>query len=573
MKTRYSIPILILLFSIFGKGMCLQHIDSLEISLQIEDDPTRKVEIMLSLAEELKSNDPESALHYAQRALDISVTSGYSSGEMKSLNALGEIFSEKTEFKIAMDYAVKAQMMATQLGDRMQLGHALYNMGNIYTKLGNYEKSSELYYECLRLSEEIDDRVTEVKALNSIGIVHHNQNNYEKALEYYLKALTIAREIEYLRGITRVLNNVAAIYGTRGDYPKVVQYLREAIALNLERKDQDMLGVNYLNFGYYFQELKQYDSALYYLNKALNIYEELNNASSIISAKIFLAEYYLEVGELQKSKRYAMESLQEGQASGLKRFVFETAALLSKIYLLQNDSVRAYPFQILELQMKDSLNIEESQTEMSKLELQYELDKAEQKKRIVQQRKDLINIIVLMSLIFIIIVVILLLGRMRIKARSVMLEKDKLEMNLELRNKELTANVMSIMKKNETLSQIANKLKGIQKEAVKDETKMAIKKIARELNRAVDEEPWEEFELRFKQVHSEFYNKLIHRFPNLSPQEQRLCAFLRLNMTSKEISEMTGQRISTIEMARTRLRKKLGITNTQTNLIAFLTKI
>ena len=92
-------------------------------------------------------------------------------------------------------------------------------------------------------------------------------------------------------------------------------------------------------------------------------------------------------------------------------------------------------------------------------------EKTEQKKRIAQQKKDLVNIIVLLSLIFIIIVIILILGRMRIKARSVMLEKDKLEMNLELRNKELTANVMSIMKKNETLSQIANRLKGIQKEA------------------------------------------------------------------------------------------------------------
>jgi len=44
-------------------------------------------------------------------------------------------------------------------------------------------------------------------------------------------------------------------------------------------------------------------------------------------------------------------------------------------------------------------------------------------------------------------------------------------------------------------------------------------------------------------------------------------------MTTKEISEITGQRTATIEMARTRLRKKLEITNTQTNLITFLTQI
>ena len=62
-------------------------------------------------------------------------------------------------------------------------------------------------------------------------------------------------------------------------------------------------------------------------------------------------------------------------------------------------------------------------------------------------------------------------------------------------------------------------------------------------------------------------------FPDLSPSEQRLCAFLRLNMSTKEISELTGQRISSLETARYRLRKKLGITNSHINLITFLNNI
>jgi len=144
---------------------------------------------------------------------------------------------------------------------------------------------------------------------------------------------------------------------------------------------------------------------------------------------------------------------------------------------------------------------------------------------------------------------------------------------LEIKNKELASNVMTLIRKNEILSGIGDKLMNIQNDAVKEETKFAIKKIARELQKSTDNEIWDEFEIRFKQVHGEFYNKLLKQFPNLSPNEHRLCAFLRLNMTTKEISELTGQRIDTLEIARWRLRKKLKISNTKTNLVTFLSEI
>lgn len=132
---------------------------------------------------------------------------------------------------------------------------------------------------------------------------------------------------------------------------------------------------------------------------------------------------------------------------------------------------------------------------------------------------------------------------------------------------------MSLMKKNEILSAISEKLIIIKNSAVKDETKDAINKISKEIQKTAEKEIWEEFELRFKQLHSDFYDQLLHQFPGLMPNEQRLCAFLRLNMSTKDISELTGQRISSLETARYRLRKKLGITNSQTNLITFLSQI
>jgi DNA-binding CsgD family transcriptional regulator len=74
---------------------------------------------------------------------------------------------------------------------------------------------------------------------------------------------------------------------------------------------------------------------------------------------------------------------------------------------------------------------------------------------------------------------------------------------------------------------------------------------------------WEEFELRFKEVHPSFYERLARHNPNLTSNENRLCAFLKLNMTSKEISAFTFQTEHSIIQARSRLKKKFDIMDTQ----------
>jgi len=79
--------------------------------------------------------------------------------------------------------------------------------------------------------------------------------------------------------------------------------------------------------------------------------------------------------------------------------------------------------------------------------------------------------------------------------------------------------------------------------------------------------------MRFKQVHVEFYKNLIDKYPELTSGELRLCAFLRLNLSTKEIAQLTGQNIKALEMARFRLRKKMGIADSDTNLVVYLSGI
>lgn len=536
--------------------------------------PQEEINSLLQLSDSLLTSYPDQSLDYAEQAYQLSEKQEYDQGKLMAMIRLADIYWEKTDLKTALSLAEEAKILSLKLDNQKEYAEAILIISKAYTDLGEYDKSSEMNFEALKIFEKVNNKIGVGKALNRIGYVYFEQENYNKALEYYSQSLDIAREINDLVGTSRGLNNVAAVYGNKGEFYNFEANIREAVEINKKIGRKLWEGINYLNLGVINRDSKNYDTAYYYYTKADDIFTELNNVPKIVSVNIGFSRYFTETNDKESSLSHAIFAYELSLTNKLKKSIYESAKRLHEIYMEQDDLTNAYKYSSIEYQMKDSMDIEKSMTRLSQLELLYEFEKLNQEKKLNQQRKDYIYIISgTILLFFFILTIILLITRQRIRAKNTIIEKKELENELEMKNKELTSNVMSLMKKNEVLSDIADKLMEIRNEAVKDETKSAIKKIVRELQKTTDDEIWEEFEIRFKQVHSDFYEKLIQQFPNLSPNEQRLCAFLRLNMTTKEISELTGQRTGTLEIARARLRKKLGITNTQVNLVTFLSQL
>jgi len=560
-------------FQGFGFAAQTEEADSLALLLKMTKVQDDKVDIYLAIANEFKNNNPNKALTFAQKAYVLSVETDYETGKINSMLQLAQINWAMTDFKTAMEFVEKAIEMSDKDDRKKELAVSLQTKGLIYIELSDYEKSTDCFFNSLKLFESLDDKSGVLRVLSYIGSVNFYQKNFKKALDYYFRSLDLANETGDQEGIARAFNNIAAVYEAMEEYEKAGKYFQQASEINKQLHNLRGEGINYMNLGAITFNLDDYPKSLDYLEKALEIFVSLK--SKILQARCYvnLAEYHRAMEETETSMEYAKKALVIGTGQDLKQIVHDAAEIIQKIYLHKGDKEKAYDFAVLQHKMKDSLVLMENQTELAKQELQYEFDKREQVKRIEQQRKDLIILIVVISLLLALMVVILIFARQRVKAKSTLIEKQQLEYKLEFRNKELTSNVLSLMKKNELLSVISDKLISIKNEAVKKETRDAISKISREIENITNEEILEEFELRFKQVHSVFYDKLIKQFPNLSPSEQRLCAFLRLNMTTKEISELTGQQPGSLETARYRLRKKLGISNSQTNLVSFLSRI
>jgi len=150
------------------------------------------------------------------------------------------------------------------------------------------------------------------------------------------------------------------------------------------------------------------------------------------------------------------------------------------------------------------------------------------------------------------------------------LKEEKMQSELQHVNNLLAASTMNLVVKNEFIEAIKEELQAVKQKGRGVETKQALEKIVREIDTTLRlQEDWEQFEYHFNKVHRDFLTRLRADFPDLSPNEQKLCAFLRLNLNTKEIANLLHISLRGVEVARYRLRKKLDLEKGQ-NLSKFI---
>lgn len=150
------------------------------------------------------------------------------------------------------------------------------------------------------------------------------------------------------------------------------------------------------------------------------------------------------------------------------------------------------------------------------------------------------------------------------------LRNEKLSEEMILKDKELANSTMEMIQKNKLLTKIINDLKKMTSKTIDAEVKSQIQKLSKEINKELDtEKQWEVFETHFENVHEAFLNRLKNQYPELSPRELKLCAYLRMNISSKEIAVLMNISTRGVEISRYRLRRKLKLTRDE-NLTDFI---
>lgn len=144
----------------------------------------------------------------------------------------------------------------------------------------------------------------------------------------------------------------------------------------------------------------------------------------------------------------------------------------------------------------------------------------------------------------------------------VKLKSDQLEQDIAHKGQQLSNTTTNLISKNELLQEISSHIKQLSesREASGKGVQKALIKIQDIINQSISSDSdWENFSQNFDVVYANFSTRLTERHPDLSVTDKRLCCYLRMGLTSKEIAPLVNITVKSVEMARYRVRKKLGL--------------
>lgn len=562
MKTNWIVLICLLLgFPVLSNALVLDH-DSLIYIIEIHEDDSIEAVALIHLALDIKQEYPDSAFIYLEEAERIAL-------DLHSAYLLSEINMEQ---------------------------------GLIFEDMNEYADALENYFESknhIESHEGFDRDSSMVKTFlrmhNQIGVLYFKIDKHDQSLEYLNALPGIIHEFEahfpkdkFRNSYLKAYINIGAVNIRLKKYNEAEINFTKALTY-LEDDDLTSYAVLLNNLGIVAKEQQEYDKAFDYHRRALKIREESENKLGTAQSYNNIASTYFVSGNHALAEENAHKALDICRANN-----FLPSAAIALEYLKQISEARgeyenAFDYQSELIQYKDSLFNQEKLRTIAQLEMQDMFDARvreskfrQEKIEAAQARKELIYVLVTAASLLGIFILFLIYSLQRSKMRrhslesnrnalevkSLELEKVNLERELEFRNKELATNVMYMARTSEFITAISEKLLKSKMYFTKD-NQAVINKIITELQSYVDQDTWTEFEVRFQQVHNEFYTKLNELHPDLTTNEKKLCAFLRLNMTTKEISAITYQSVNSIIVARSRLRKKLGIERDE-NLISYL---
>ncbi len=500
-------------------------------------------------------------------------------------------FYSTSDLKQSIIQAETAMETAIESKDRKLIAFALFNAGNAYFTQGMYETATSYFYRYLDIQKQLNYKPGIAFALANIGAIRIKMQDYKTARNNLLEGLQILENslkkeenAGFKKHIPNILNNLGIVYQNLHQYDLALWYYREGIRLSDYSEDIQYFQASLNNnIGGLFLDNHQPDSAYLPLKKAMNVRLARNDLAGQSASHIRLGEYYLLMGKPHEALAHFYDAKDIARTIGSIDLQSTATEKLYTYYKQAGNADSALKYFESYNSFEQARNNEETVKELTRLELLSDFREKQKVARLEQARLNTIYLFTAVLLVLLLLMFILLYSLMRNRVGRLKLEKNNLELatqntllekenfkkELEIRNKELSTHVMGMIRKNETVGQIVEVLSS----KLNSENEDFFHQIIRDLSTLQDENVWDEFEIRYQQVHNEFYEKLQAMSPHLTTNERRLCAFLRLNMTTKDIASITGQSIRSIEVARTRLRKKLEISNSDVSLVEFLNSL
>jgi tetratricopeptide (TPR) repeat protein/DNA-binding CsgD family transcriptional regulator len=454
----------------------------------------------------------------------------------------------------------------------------LINIGNIYFQNNDFEAAEKNYLKALEnflLFENLEMKNYGLATTyDNLAKVFLKDKNFDKSKDYFEKALEIRNTSQKIEDILYSKLSFLSLYIEENNFQEVERAFKEIQLFYNRQTKIDFVnkvippdltrnyGYALIRYGRYNMAIKKYDTALVYFQDAL---EKLSDfVLELPTIYTYIAEVYYLKNDLSAAETIVNSNLRQISKDKFNRLKQKNLKLLESIYV-KNGNQDAL-IRVKDLLISYYINKEKDvlNKEFSKLESYLLLSSKQQEineARITYNTYLFLMILLLVVLIFSFISLRLNLILQKSNTKKAQTEKKLIEMELKNKKLALINKTKFIFQQNQNLSYIL--------ESTRDNNTPKHNIEAKIESLLVNFKTNERFEKQFEDVYPGFFNKLVKSSKRLTQGDLRLCAFLRLNQTTKEIAQMTGVSIRTIESQKYRLKKKLNMSD-KDSLITFI---
>jgi tetratricopeptide (TPR) repeat protein len=460
-----------------------------------------------------------------------------------TIGEIGRSFYSKGDYKMATDSIIKALRVLDTISKEpfrkadlhIQLGNINYDQGNYDLAIENMEKAYTVYVET-------DDKVYQAYTLTDIGNTLVQMEELDKAISYYKKSKALGEEVNLDDNTANTLANIGMVYTKQGKYDLAINNLKKSIEINKTRNTLFNILSGMGELGHAYGEKGDHAQAINYLNQTVQLADSMQSMGQLQLALAYRSDVYQKAGQYKA----ALEDEQRRNQINDSLFSLEKTKEIEKLQIAFETEKKESAIALQEEEIK-TLN-EKSRADSLQKGL---------------YAGGMASALALFGLS--------VFGyQQRIKKNRIAHEKQEEIYKQEIahKQKELASQTLHLVQKNTFLDELKENLESLKNSPEK--FKMEFRRIVMLLKKEKSsDKDWETFKTYFSEVHNDFDQKLKTLYPEISEKEIRLAAFLRMNLTTKEIAATMNVLPDSILKSKYRLKKKLGL-DKETDLMDFL---
>lgn len=423
------------------------------------------------------------------------------------------------------------------------------------------------------------------KCLQLISTIKGRQGRYREAIMLSRQALSGFPKSKDTTGYTGIIYSaLGSLYKQLGIKDSAGYFHRMALKERQITLDYTYLPVSYLNVAEIEIENDNKLQSKVYCDTAFKIASKLGNRQAMVSALIMLGKWFEKFENQRKAEEYFLQAQQVSEGLSDKTFYLSVLEQLKKLKKEQGKYREALVLEEQIRTLKDSLANWERDRIVKSLEVQFDVAEKDRQLNLIQKEKNiakLTNYLLWLGLAFILIislVAIFFLKRnnkrdklllqtkealVKITEEQKKLKEQQMQNEIEFKESQLSALTLQMLQKNELMQELNNHLKEINDSNVEKSFRKILTK------GAIQDRDWNDFNVSFESTNKNFYAKLKQAYPDISPNDLKICALIKMNLSIKEMAGILNISPDSVKTARYRLRKKLQL-NTEDNLTDFI---